>query len=288
MDLREEADSLKRYMDKQTKIEKSYLSPKIVYHYTDFKTALKYILPNKQLRLSNIRNQNDPFESLVCLIDSGGTLPPNHAEREKFRKREERIENEINRRINSELRIVCFCMNHLAADDEDRLGFVKQRMWDQYGDVFKGLCIALNLDKILKNNKLDERSNFFLKKVTYKTMREIVGNRPHLDSSDLYQTTNDEAAIQRALQREQERVMFTKHVDYKDENEYRICCFANEEYTHLDISNAIHGIIWFGNKWKENKCKIKTLRKYQEREGFILTECNWSNKMLEIIHESPK
>ena len=277
----------KKILLNQKEISKLYQSSNTIFHYTKMKTAINHILPNLSLRLpskkhSNFRKENDPFENQKIFCNKGGFLPQSDKERNLFHKRVAKITKIIEKYINSDIRMISFCMNDSHEDSIDGLGFNKPRMWAQYGNNFKGICIALKLDKLIEHNKLDKDDNIYHNKVKYAKFEEIWRNKPRLNYSEFMDINSDDTIVKNILDREIDNIIFTKHKDFEDENEYRICHFTKDEYSHLNISDSILGLIV--NSHKINPVDFSFLLTFTKKYNLIFTENDWSDLNLHNWH----
>lgn len=248
----------------------------VIYHYTSTKKLLENILPKKELRLSNIKKTNDPFENLYISIRTGGMLPPNNKEREEIRIEKERMKEYIEQKINKNIRCVCFCRNNINEKGLDYLGFFKTRMWAQYGDDFNGACLALNLEALIKKNGLiavevyEEENganyeNYIYGNIQYKNIAELNRIDSGINTQDLFSKKNRNVIIGRTIK---DRI-YVKNIDFKDENELRIVKFSNKEYEYLDITDCVQGIII--NQHGSNLCYIDMIYKYSQRMNFSIS-----------------
>jgi hypothetical protein len=286
LDFQKEVERTKKYKLYQGETTKLYQSPNILFHYTKFKTAIEYILPTLTLKLpskkvSNFRKENDPFENQHIFCNRGGFLPLFDNDREKFKKRVDKITRTIERKINTEIRMISFCMNNLNEVGIDALGCNKPRMWAQYGNNFKGICIAIKLDKLIEQNTLNSNDQFFHAIITYSSFEEIWRNKPRFNYSELNEIDNDDIIVKNIINREIKNIAFTKHKDFKDENEYRICHFTKDKYTLLNISESILGIVV--NTHKINSSYLELLSSVVKNKYFI-TGNDWGNQSLHNWH----
>ena len=124
----------------------------IIYHYTKSQTAIEHILfeNEKKILLSPRNISNDPVENSSIWMTSGGVNLIKEDDEKGKKLKEELDERE------KKLRQVCFCMNNhnIKTDKLEYYGFFKPRMWDQYGDKYKGICLAFDKKELLKDSKI--------------------------------------------------------------------------------------------------------------------------------------
>lgn len=268
----------KEFESSQNKRNCSYLSSNIVYHYTKLNTLLEYILPELRLRLQSKKLTNDPFENQNLYLSLGGYVPTDGGTRAKA------LIESIERKINKEIRIISFCMNNSNENGKEYFGYSKPRMWAQHGDDFKGVCIAINLEKLIRQNSLSGNSQIFMDKISYQRIEDRWKNKTRIDYSEFNNSNNDSTIIKEILDRKIKEIVFTKHLDFRDENEFRICHITHDEFSYLDISNSIHGIIINSQKMSENEKHLVDLFSYAEKCNFLITENDWSNNDLHNWH----
>ncbi len=259
------------YITKEDSIE--FEGEKTIYHYTSIYTSLEYIFPSNNLRLSPVTSASDPMEYLM----------PNPSvsccgyEKDHIRLNKKIDGKGIAKKINAyykSLRQLCFCRNSdidfegqftEVFEPIDHFGFAKPRMWDQYGDKFKGVCIALS------RSKLEEQlsSEYRLFDVKYSKNHLF---RPNMDTSSVDLNEIEEIGAQDYLKLKYEleiKKLTNKHNDYKDENECKIITATEDDFAYIDISKCIQGIFFTNRlnhayesflKEKANEYKVPLLQ----------------------------
>lgn len=210
-----------------------------IYHYTTPETALSYILKNMKLRLSPRSQSSDPIENTEHFFSYSGGIHGIGIPAEALQ-----LTNEV-KEILRKTKQVCFCKNNSIKDENtltfppfEKYGFAKPRMWDQYGDKYKGVCLAFSLKKLLENAA---KVNIKGDNLDYITYRESEERHHSIDTNKLAQDGYDKY--------KQEYLnyligqLFNKHNDYIHENEYRLCSFADGNYDYIDIKDALKGVI---------------------------------------------
>src|SRR5215218_7593821 len=116
----------------------------LLYHYTKADVALEAILPNRTLRLNPFAVMRDPLEyrDLPMMLRYGDQ---DAVERLPLREAQELI-----RDLRAEMRILSLTMDASGYNDE-RLrafarGYARPRMWEQYGDAHRGICLAFSAE----------------------------------------------------------------------------------------------------------------------------------------------
>ncbi len=212
-----------------------------VYHYTTIETATIHILDKGQLRLSPMRGSKDPLEvESVSSPKKQFNLSSSFARCEVSSKSIDKLTTKIDG-LQKNVKQLCFCRNKKNQYRKKRciddLGFLKPRMWDQYGGHFEGVCLAFSLNKLRTNNQ-----HVSWKKRDYHSFESMSTN------------ANIEIDFHRFLQmnkldmkNEYRDILFNhtnkKHIDFEGENEIRAISMSDNEYEYISLGNSLVGII---------------------------------------------
>jgi len=227
---------------KVTQVLESLESKNIIFHYCTSLTAIEHILFKKELRLSPRKHSNDPIEKTVFQISYGGEVTDKNFESRTKEKTEEIYQSLKKRNIN--VRQVCFCMNDTAVQKKSNpypheyFGFLKPRMWDQYGNNYEGVCLAFDKVEILKNRNIELK-----RKIGYVNFEEFGQDYLKIDQNEVDQYGVH--VCREFLVNKLDKLFYRKHVDYKGENEYKVCSFTEKHYDYIDIERSIKAIICF-------------------------------------------
>jgi hypothetical protein len=206
---------------------------KYVYHYTKWERLLDIM--ETGLRLGPLAQMNDPRESkdwLLNLLIQGQDLTDEAA----------MVAEEESRNYKRKIRIGSFSLDQPfgAVENQGRRGYARPRMWAQYADNHRGVCIVLRhagLDRAIRQRYPEENYSWVRSgKVQYvETAREdVISSSVVLNSAD-----QARESVQEHFHRYAERLFFTKHVDWRDENEYRWVYYdADESQTGEDGMKA--------------------------------------------------
>ncbi|MGV8946402.1 MAG: DUF2971 domain-containing protein [Lutibacter sp.] len=243
----------------------------ILFHYCKTSVAIENILFEKRLRLTSRNKSIDPIEKTKPQISFAIAAYPEDVE--KLEKSTQEVVEKIEQNIKSLIdntKQVCFCMNNEKIESDEDFGFIKPRMWDQYGDGYKGVCLAFSKKELLKlNNKKKIKKN----KVNYLKYKDLKNQYIEIDHNILneigYEKYNKE------LLDYVDKTLFWKHLDYKGENEFRICTLEVKEYDYISIENCIKGIIV--SLKDVNPYSLKILRKYSKKMKIDLIDISWNN-----------
>lgn len=243
----------------------------IVYHYTDATTALEHILPEEKLKLSLLDKSNDPMEYKNFGFGAAyWTRNDKNIEEKVFK-----AWNEIQKRTGEKLRFVSFCRNEKIKKEAqksysktfsshyngsqriiDNLGCTNSRMWSQYGEGNQGICLAFSIGELEEEIKRKvEKSNaedcfHHSNTMSYKEL-PIFDARILTMDGDKIQKEGIENYLQGFIDKNWETLFFTKHRDYRDENEHRIVLYdPSDEFKYIDISSSLEAII-AGDRFNE-------------------------------------
>ena len=222
-----------------------------IFHYTKIGVAIEHILYEKCLKFSRGINTNDPRE--YRLWDLEPHLDGNYTQ-EEFRQEWLEAEKCL-RKVKASYKYACFCSNGPPGQELTRLsGYDRLRMWAQYGENFYGVCIAFSADSLQK--RLGEKATIYAKRVQYNKDLEL--NDSVLSDADANQflRRNKEEWAKKYIEDHLDQIFFSKHVDYRDENEYRIVVHdPNEVFEYLDTSGSIKAVL-LGDRTKQVYHKI--------------------------------
>lgn len=212
-------------------IPKIFQDDDTIYHYTTSEKALLYILKDMKLRVSPRSYSLDPIENTEEFISYSGGHNFIH----------------IGRRISAELKNakqLSFCKNKPydlsngipTVYPFEKYGFAKPRMWDNYGDKYKGVCLALSKSKL--QNSIKDTGLFDNEKdVEYLNYKEFSTKHHSISWQG-----SEEETYEHFLKIFKKR-LFYKHEDYSMENEYRICSLSNKQYDYINIQDSLVGLI---------------------------------------------
>lgn len=236
-----------------------------IFHYTKISAAIEHILYEKRLKFSRGLDTKDPREYRQWDIEP-------FLEGTKYADKEftaQWLEADVKlKQVMSTYRFACFCSNDFSErknsfdlpDDQTRLfgSDDRLRMWQQYSEDFYGVCIAFSARSIKHrlHEQLGENVIIHAERVHYKRELELhdrsLSNR---DANDFMGQDKEEWARQFVWEN-LKRIFFTKHMDYRDENEYRIVIHdPKDAFELLDITGCIRAVL-LGDRSKKVYEKI--------------------------------
>lgn len=223
-----------------------------IYHYTNERSLLEFIVPTKKLRFGKLENTNDPMEYFSYKPGISYS---------KYDKNYEEIVGIIDSERNK-YKIIAFCKDQ--SNLRHGRGYSKPRMWAQYGNLHRGACIVLDKMKFETTLKNNFKSSFYSKEISY------IETEQHELEFTLGENVEAETAC--FVKDNINQLLFTKSSDWINENEMRYAIYSRKEYEFISIENSIVGII-FGHKCPELIME-KVIEEFSEIETSRLT---WKN-----------
>ena len=255
---------------------------KYLYHYTKCETAIDFILKDNTLRLNNYNKTNDPKEVKDWQFDIGSN---EGADLGKYNSNE--LSTWLSKELKEKTRLLCFSQdtaplsgNHLS--DIFNRGFCKPRMWAQYGDNHRGLCLVF--DRVKLTHQINEqlaRNHLVLDSQVKYRNRNVI---PNLFASDDQQYCINIDHLQKVgkvkyvadhLAMHFERLFFEKMNDWSGENEWRCIVFSDSEADlYVNYGNSLVGVM-FGDNTEEDD--IISVMNMTNRTGVSHMGLKWKN-----------
>lgn len=222
---------------------------KYVYHYTKLETALEHILPSMTIRLGLLEKVNDPKESKPWSFQIHEGISQNETLKHLD------LHLEASSLAKSKTLVLC-----CSADDPElnlgkgdywfRRGFGHLRMWAQYADNSRGVCLVLDrelLHEAIRTEVGDE--GLYHGRVAYRNRIGPIKGESDLAYPFILQYAEIEkkgfkAAVDEHVHRFYEYIFLLKGSDWRDETEYR-WVFRGEtnEPRFVDINGALRAVI---------------------------------------------
>ncbi len=210
-----------------------------LFHYTSRVNAIDYILSTGSLRLSPFYRTNDPLEYKDWMIGiTGGLLKDN--ENKLFLN----LESIYNTIIKNKTFFLSFSENRINKSVKTQ-GYNRSRMWSQYAEHHKGVCLVFSEKKILEeaNKEKTPRNIIIIDSVCYKNNlpeKGFVLNKKILNNHNLTQKVFE------FIERNIKNILFVKAKDYYHESEKRLVYIDPEETKEFKFFNIIGSLkaIW--------------------------------------------
>jgi hypothetical protein len=220
---------------------------RFVYHYTKASTALEFILDSMTLRLSTLPDTNDPTEGHEWGFVLVGNDPAGSA-LDTFKSVAEAM------RVGHKL--VCFSRDvpgmeqaedyFTPSDAIATRGYARDRMWAQYADGHRGVCLFFDREILEENFKTALSSKGFLRAapVTYTNWSEELYKAREIVLKDMEHIGSKEY-LRQHREKYADELYFLKRTDWASEWEYRLLLLANDPsvpHEFIPIRRALAGI----------------------------------------------
>lgn len=220
-----------------------------LYHFTSLNSALS-IFKEMRLRAGCFRNSNDPTENLY---------------------NERNLSNYSLYQRMQELKYISFAHDHLQNDECINM----QPMWNHYGDKWKGVCIQIDKDIFVEENReIIKRYRIIDMKVDYSnSIRLPLTSPPLLNSAKkVCKPTNDIFEDWKSNIDNLTRRFFVKDNSWMYESEYRFLITKgyNDEI-NMSIKNSLKKV-FLGIRYEDNTEKVEKLNDYLDLSKIVRTK----------------
>ncbi len=239
MKILSESDLLKSFPEE----DNQYL-----FHYTAYPSALNILLSH-QLRLGSLEKMNDPLE----FEDHHGQPLMYQGERseEEYEEMVCDYEGAVSEKERS-VRFASFSMDRYPCCNNFSKGWARSRMWAQYADNHKGVCLVFdktNLIKAFESSFKNDVCRTYCKEIDYTNNLQLLGDTLSLPCKSLL--TEDKIDF-----------LFRKSADFRDEQEFRLLLINStlrdsKEIVSFSIADSICGVITGARFPTENKPALK-------------------------------
>lgn len=198
--------------------------PKI-YHYTSFESAIEYILPHYSLRTNYLSKMNDPKENQTWAfgginIDYKNIYPELYSNDTHIF-----CQQKLGEEIKEKIQALSFF------ESTKYLGYENEMMWAHYGKNHKGVCLEIDLDLFLEENK--ELDIFKFENISYEFT-----NKPSIYwNRDLSKDNN----IFNIIKKHYKSLFLTKSHYWEKESEKRLLSVCDDN-KYFSIKNSLTGI----------------------------------------------
>lgn len=208
-----------------------------LYHYTSFEIFKKYILPEKRLRFSRFGKSRDPYEFMPhdFIYEFYPYWEEDYSSKARLGIKNKLMELE---KYWKNSQFLSFVMDN----PNSRKGSMKPRMWEQYGNKHKGVCLVFSFTQLMEDFSKLSYSRKYHQKIVYK--KNLCPFHSLRNPNELLK----EISSPNYLDTKFRKYFFAKDKDYSQENEYRFLLMGNTPDNHyLDISKSLTGIIFGAN-----------------------------------------
>ena len=240
-----------------------------IYHYCRLSTAIEHILDKKRLLLAPLTNTNDPRENKSFVFAATYFPDDNPGD---LLKSSEKISNYLRQ----DCKLLCFSLDSYYLS-----GFEYSRMWANYGDRHKGICLELGKNEFIEENK-DYIDAKHFKKVKYKAYNPYTYNdKKTVDYTSLNKLGEEKYLKSKFRKKYLDYLYFTKTKEWESEKELRLVSFSDKkENEYVDIKNSLKKI-YLGVDFNEKYLPaIKALTKELEISRLIYYEGRMSPRTI--------
>jgi hypothetical protein len=222
----------------------------LLYHYTRERTAIKKILADGKIRFSPFNEVDDPREAKewVWKIYNPSLRDKSFSE----------AKDDINRLLRNNCKVLCFSQDLIGIENIEvngsfdywkkkgfEKGFARARMWSQYAEGHKGICLAFSKEKTIATIKdIFKDCLVFNGPVSYMNGSERALKAQGIDSSQI-SIHGINNYFKSYLTEYHDTLFFEKIMDYRDEKEYRFVIFNEHSkgYEYMNIADILEGVI---------------------------------------------
>ncbi|NPY11719.1 DUF2971 domain-containing protein, partial [Pseudomonas aeruginosa] len=145
-------------------------------------------------------------------------------------------------------------------------GFCKPRMWAQYGDNHKGVCLVFLRDRIesLIDHQFSSSHIIASGPVRYlnRGIARNLDEQQYTINVDSLETVGRDAYFRLHLQTHFRQLFFEKMTDWRGENEWRCLLFSEAtEPLYLGVEGALVGVLFGDETAEEHRQQIKELNR---------------------------
>jgi hypothetical protein len=228
-----------------------------VFHYTTLGTLIGKILPNNTLLLNRFSRSYDPVEKYRIFtkikFQKNGNIVPS-------------IDRKTDCKVARNFRFVCFTKDLDNQSVQNFHGHLLPRMWAQYANRNRGVCLVFDKKKLLEKFK-QQYPGYFDCDVSYDL------DNGHFSELEATQGLNYKFNQLITDNKLKEKLFFGKISDYEYEREWRVLIHDdNQDQTFLRFEDSLIAIV-FGSAIrsinskrifkKSNLSQYKDLKSYQ-------------------------
>lgn len=260
----------------------------LLFHYTNYFNALSIGIGNK-LWANQLSQMNDPLEFRA--LGQHFSLSGEPSREEISNKSEELYK--ANKKRNDTVRLLSFSVDDFHFHDNvfskqvtfcNNLnhGWARTRMWTQYANNHKGVCLIFDKEKILNATSKLKDIQYYEGKINYSNDFHKFEDKMDVDFS-LSDFQKDYSNY--FMQDDKIQFLFQKCDDFMAEQKYRLLFVSNyfkkDKPFIFDFEDSLCGII-FSDKFDENN--YETLKKLSNIKNIPVFHLQWDYGMPRIYN----
>lgn len=215
-------------------IPKELLDNDLLFHYSKPYVAMEKMLNEKKIRFSSLINMNDPYEyklPSLGVMSRGGIAQATASE----------LTGMLRNTILYKAKILSLVKNKEDSADHFQLVFAKPRLWAQYAEAQRGVCLVFSMTTFLeKIRNVYPDITIYNDFVEYDLQQGRKSSKNHLQYEKSQSTDEN---IRHHIHAKQKDIFFRKYKDFRDENEYRIVLINWADKSNSDIFIDLQGIL---------------------------------------------
>jgi len=243
-------------------------SAQYIYHYTSAEIAISKVIGEGKLKFGSYVNTNDPKETKDWVFIAG-----TNEGRDLLKYTPEYLAATMNPRIKETTNVLCFTSDQKLSGnlihDMPKRGFCMPRMWAQYADKHRGVCLLFDF-KILSDviHELLKNRTYFCDYVTYRDrdIAEIQMDQAFIVNVDYLERLGADEYAYSHSQKFTKRMFFEKASDWRDENEFRWVVFNCDGEFLVDYKEALKGVVFGADCSEDDISKIANASKGKSME----------------------
>ena len=228
-----------------------------LFHYTRTSIAIEHILYRKEFKLSILNDTNDPREYKFKIFNSHRScVAQDVLDNKQYEHLLKDAHSNINKILRFQCRVMCFCSNAkstlILSDGNTKKdnyscsqGWEKSRMWSQYGDNHRGICLVISKDELKQifDKEQAKVKIYSANYVKYFLSKNDYSPWPSFDGSSLGNKSVEECSLEYVINNF-DALFFSKHIDYRDEAEFRVVVLdPQRQFEYIDIDTSLRGVI---------------------------------------------
>ena len=225
-----------------------------LFYYCKLDTAIEHILPKREILLNSIEKTNDPRENEVFWFSGqfdSDSQNHNLEENNKY----------ISKLLRANTKVTCFSECH-----KHHFGYEYAKMWAHYGGNHSGVCLQIDKNEFLLENKEIIKNSFF-RRIKYKEFNPTKPQKPHknVDYIRMREVGEEEYLFKEFVKDNLEYLFFTKDAEWKSEREIRLLHFGDSKIAEFCSIKKSLKHIYIGSRFNTNY--IPSIMKLAENIG---------------------
>lgn len=212
------------------------------FHYTTSELAFAYILGRNELKFSLYQDMRDPLENKDWRFPGAYHGKPDEPEKAWFEF------HVMANRIRERSHLLSFTVDAPAEVGGEKepfnRGWARARMWEQYAENHRGVCLVFAKDALIKAIMVSLRDQDFALPYHHKVDYDgSAMQAPMLPLSELAGKVSA-AEVSRFIEEHHDDLFFLKALDWATEHEYRFVTTSSDgKDLFVDYGDSLAGVI---------------------------------------------